>query len=279
MISVDEKKESFLGLKSGLKRVHCRGVLVSLPVLFCLFAAAGLAGFVDAIAGGGGLITVPVLLWAGLSPQLALGTNKLQSSCGTALATWAYARAGLLKTPGIPLGLLLTLTGAISGATALSYVRPDFLRQLVPILLGAVALFSWLKPDLGNQPMAARIGTTFFAIGMGLLLGFYDGFFGPGTGAFWMIACVLLLGCSLPQATGYTKAMNLTSNLAALVIFLSLGQVSLTIGLTMAVGQLIGAQLGSRLVLKRGVNVIRPVFLTVVSLLTLKLAWDAYGGN
>lgn len=254
-------------------------MLVSLPVLFCLFAAASLAGFVDAIAGGGGLITVPVLFWAGLPPQLALGTNKLQSSCGTALATWTYAHAGLLRTPGISLGLLLTLTGAISGAMALSYVRPDLLRQWVPILLGAVALFTWLKPDLGSQPRAARIGTTFFAIGMGLLLGFYDGFFGPGTGAFWMIACVLLLGCSLPQATGYTKAMNLTSNLAALVVFLSLGQVSLTIGLTMAVGQLIGAQLGSRLVLQRGVKVIRPVFLTVVSLLTLKLAWDAYAGH
>ena len=257
-------------------RRHRASVPVTVPVLFGLFFAATLAGFVDAIAGGGGLITVPALFWAGLPPQMAMGTNKLQSSCGTALATWTYARAGLLRAPGLRIGVLATLAGAVVGAATLSVVRPDLLRRIVPILLGSVALFTWFKPDLGRERRSARIGAAVFAVVAGLLLGFYDGFFGPGTGAFWMIACVLMIGCDLPEAAGYTKAMNLTSNLAGLSVLLWLGQVSFTVGLVMAAGQLIGARAGSGLVLKRGAAVIRPVFLTVVSALTLKLLWDAY---
>ena len=260
---------------SARGRHRCR-VPVSLPVLVGLFLAAAVAGFVDAIAGGGGLITVPALFWAGLPPQLAMGTNKLQSSCGTALATWTYARAGLLRAPGLRIGVAATLLGAVAGAIVLTRVSPELLRRIVPVLVGSVALFTWLKPGLGRERRPARVGAAVFAVVAGLLLGFYDGFFGPGTGAFWMIACVLLIGCDMPEAAGYTKAMNLTSNLAGLSVLLWHGQVSLGVGLTMAVGQLIGARAGSGLVLRRGAAVIRPVFLTVVSALTLKLVWDAY---
>lgn len=245
--------------------------------LSALFAAALVAGFVDAIAGGGGLITVPALLMAGLPPQLALGTNKLQSSCGTAYATWNYARAGLLRVPGLVPGILATLVGAVVGAAVVGRLDRELLRSAMPFLLGSVAAFTWLKPDLGQERRPARLAARPFAVGFGLTLGFYDGFFGPGTGAFWMIACVLLLGADLREATGYTKAMNLTSNLASLAIFLWNGQVSLQAGLAMAAGQVVGAGLGSRLVLRRGVSVVRPVFLGVVTLLTLKLAWDAWG--
>ena len=243
-----------------------------MPVLFLV---GMLAGGIDAIAGGGGLLTVPALLWAGLPIPLALGTNKLQSSCGTALATWRYARAGLLRLPGIGLGAGATLVGACLGVAAVHRLNPVLLRQLVPFLLVFVAAVFWFKPQLGRQAQSARVGITGFAVVAGLALGFYDGFFGPGTGSFWMLLTVAFLGLDLRQATGWTKAMNLTSNLAALGMFLWLGQVQWRLGGAMALGQLVGAHFGSTMVLQRGQRFIRPVLLVVVLVLALKLGWDA----
>ncbi|MBN8246520.1 MAG: TSUP family transporter, partial [Verrucomicrobia bacterium] len=209
---------------------------------FALFATGLVAGYVDAIAGGGGLITVPVLLATGLSPAEALGTNKFQSSWGTALATARYARHGLLKGGDWIPGIVATLVGAAGGAWSVQRVNPDLLRPAVPILLAVIALTFLLKPDLGASVRPARMAFRPFAIGSGLLLGFYDGFFGPGTGSFWMMACVLVMGRDLLGATAHTKVMNLTSNLASLVVFLAAGQVRFTLGLTMAAGQVAGRE-------------------------------------
>lgn len=241
-----------------------------------LFLAGMVAGWVDAIAGGGGLLTVPALLWAGLPVPLALGTNKLQSSCGTALATWRYAKAGLLKIPGVGVGVVATLAGACLGVACVNLIDPAYLRRALPFLLVAVAVYFWLKPDLGDQPRPSRLAPVAFAVIAGLCLGFYDGFFGPGTGSFWMVACVSILGLDIRQATGWTKAMNLASNLASLALFIWLGSVHWPIGLTMAAGQLIGARVGSGMVLTRGRNLIRPVFLTFVIALAAKVAYDAF---
>lgn len=241
-----------------------------------LFVVGMTAGCVDAIAGGGGLLTVPALLWAGLPVPVALGTNKLQSSVGTALATWRYGRAGLLRLPGIFPGVLATLVGACIGVGCVHQIDPTVLRRVLPFLLVAVAIYFWTKPELGDAPRAPKMGTRFFAVSAGLLLGFYDGFFGPGTGSFWMIAAVGLLGLDLRHATGWTKAMNLTSNLASLALFLRGGLVNWEMGLVMAAGQLIGAHFGAGLVLSRGRRLVRPVFLTVVMMMATKLAWDAF---
>ena len=241
-----------------------------------LFLTGLVAGGVDAIAGGGGLLTVPALLSVGLPVPVALGTNKLQSSCGTALATWLFARAGLLRLPGLVWGLGSTLIGALIGAALIAHLDPAWLRRVLPILLIVMATYTWLKPDLGSERRTARLSPPWFGILAGLILGGYDGFFGPGTGSFWMLASVVLLGLDLRQATGWTKAMNLTSNLASLAVFLAHGQVAWGIGLTMATGQLVGARIGSGLVLHRGSRLIRPVFLTVVLALAAKLAFDAY---
>jgi uncharacterized membrane protein YfcA len=250
--------------------------MMTWQTLLALGAAGAAAGFVDAIAGGGGLLTVPALLWAGLPPQLALGTNKLQSSCGTALATWRYARAGLLRAPRVVLGVVITFGAAMAGAWVVNRMDPKFLYRLVPILLLGIAIYVAVRRNFGAEPGPARMPAGAFAALFGILLGFYDGFFGPGTGTFWTMACVYYLGMDLARATGYTKAMNLASNIASLVIFLIKGQVDFQVGAVMAVGQLAGAKLGSGLVIRGGSRFIRPIFLSVVIVLTLRLAWKAF---
>jgi uncharacterized membrane protein YfcA len=249
------------------------------PSAYLLLAIIGLtAGFVDAIAGGGGLLTVPALLWAGLPPQVALGTNKLQSSCGTALASVNYARAGLLCWRELRLGIAITALAAMAGALVVARLDAEFLRQTIPILLLAIAGYFWWKPDLGTECRVPRMKTPTFAWSFGVALGFYDGFFGPGTGSFWMVACVVLLGLDLAAATGHTKAMNLASNLGSLAIFLAAGQVRFDVGAAMIGGQLIGAKLGSGLVIRRGARLVRPIFLAVVLILAGRLLWLAARG-
>jgi uncharacterized protein len=245
--------------------------------LALLFLAGLSGGFVDAIAGGGGLITVPALLAAGLPPQMALGTNKFQSSCGTAIAVFRYARAGLMRTPWLWLAIACSFLASMGGAHVVTIVSNAALKKLIPWMLAAVAVYTALNPRFGMHQGRARLAPVLFAVLGGALIGFYDGFFGPGTGSFWAVACVGLLGLDLRHATGYTKAANLASNLGSLVIFLGGGSVHFTVGAVMIAGQLIGAQLGSGFVIKHGAKFIRPVFLAVVFALTVKLILDAWG--
>lgn len=251
--------------------------MIALWQLPLLFATALAAGFVDAIAGGGGLITVPVLLSLGWDPQHALGTNKLQATFGSGSATWHYARAGVVPLGDCRRGAAITFAGAAVGTLVVQRLDPAFLRRIIPILLLAVAGFVLLKPRLGETDVHPRLGRAGFDLASGLLLGFYDGFFGPGTGTFWALACLLGLGFNLTKATGYTKVMNFASNLGSLLLFLLGGQVYFGAGLVMGAGQLLGAQWGAAMVVRRGARFIRPVFLVVVLALTLKLLYAAYG--
>ena len=245
---------------------------------YLLLALAGAAaGFIDAIAGGGGMISVPALLWAGLPPQVALGTNKLQSSCGTLLAVAHYTRAGLIAWRSLRLAVAVTFIASAGGAWAVAVMDPAMLRRIVPVLLIAVAIYTMLNRRLGERPRAARIGMAAFALTFGTLLGFYDGFFGPGVGSFWMLACVLTLGQELRAATGTTKALNLASNVAALIAFAFAKCLRFDVGLAMIAGQLAGARLGSGLVIAHGPRVIRPLFIAVALALALRLAWQAFG--
>jgi uncharacterized membrane protein YfcA len=249
------------------------------PLALALLALAGFAGgFVDSIAGGGGSITVPALLAAGLPPQVALGTNKLQSACGTLLAVSRYASAGLMKTPGLWLAVVCSFLASMAGAQAVSVLSKDLLKQLIPWLLAAVAVYTALNRRFGIVAGKQKVSPVWFAVGFGVLLGFYDGFFGPGTGSFWTLAVVALLGLELRGATGYTKAANLASNLGSLVVFLAFGSVHFVAAGAMICGQLLGARLGSGLVIRKGAGFIRPVFLTVVFAMTAKLLWDAWQG-
>jgi uncharacterized membrane protein YfcA len=241
-----------------------------------LFLTALLAGFVDSIAGGGGLITIPVLMSLGLAPQDALGTNKLQASFGSGSAAWHYARAGTVQVRDCTLGFMVSLASAAAGAWAVRQMDPGLLRRLIPLLLIGVAVYMILKPRVGAEDLQPRMPRRAFDVVFGVAIGFYDGFFGPGTGTFWTMAYMLGLGFNMAKATGYTKVMNFASNISSLALFLIGGNVLLAAGLTMGAGQWLGARLGSRMVITRGTKFIRPVFLSVVLALTAKLVLDAY---
>ena len=242
-----------------------------------LFVTGLVAGFVDSIAGGGGLITLPVMLSLGGDPQSALGTNKLQATFGSGSAAWHYSRAGAVDLNDCWRGCLWTFGGAIAGTLGVRQVGPDTLKVIIPLLLVAVAVYSLRNPRLGESDQPPRMKRSLFYLIFGLLLGAYDGFFGPGSGTFWTMAFVLMMGFNLKRATGYTKAMNFSSNLCSLLVFALAGKVNYGAGAIMGVGQLIGARFGSRLVMTRGTQFIRPVFITVVLALTGKLLYDAYG--
>ncbi len=239
-----------------------------------LFLTGLVAGFVDSIAGGGGLITIPALMSLGIDPRHALGTNKLQATFGSGSASWHYAKGGAVSLRETGRGFLFSLLGATLGALAVQQLNPSFLKRAIPLLLIAVAAYMVAKPRLGTIDLRPRLRRGWFDLIFGLGIGFYDGFFGPGTGTFWAMAFMLGLGFNLTKATGSTKVMNFASNLAALVMFLCGGWVLFGAGLAMGVGQLIGARLGSGMVMAKGTRFIRPVFLTVVLALALKLLWS-----
>ncbi len=243
--------------------------------LAVLFVTGLVAGFVDAIAGGGGLITLPVLLSLGLPPQFALGTNKLQATFGSGSAAWHYARAKVVALRECVWGVGFTVVGATAGTLLVQRLDAGFLKLFIPVVLIAIAAYLFFKPELGAEDIHPRVRTGRFYFATGLGLGFYDGFIGPGAGTFWTMALMLGLGFNLTKATGYTKVMNFASNVTSLVFFASAGQVYVAAGLVMGVGQWLGARAGSHMVVTRGTKFIRPVFLTMVLAVTLKLLFDA----
>jgi hypothetical protein len=253
----------------------------SIPLwLYPLLFLTGLAaGFVDSIAGGGGLITIPVLLNVGLAPQLALGTNKLQAVFGSGSAAWHYGRAGLIEFKDCWTGVVCTLVGATVGTRLVSRLSPEFLKQTIPWLLVAIALYFILQPKLGDTERRPRLNAHGFHVLCGLGIGFYDGFFGPGTGTFWAMAYLLGLGFNLTRATAHTKLMNFASNAASLAVFLYGGHCHFGAGLCMGLGQLVGASLGSQTVIRRGARFIRPIFIAVVLAVTARLLWRNFVGG
>ncbi|SRR6266540_620560 len=246
-----------------------------------LFVTALVAGFVDSIAGGGGLITIPVLLNLGLTPQDALGTNKLQATFGSGSAAWNYGRAGLIDFRACVGGIFFTVIGAGLGswlviAMGRNKTGEDVLRQIIPWLIVAIAVYMLLQPKVGETDLHPRMNAGLFHFSFGLGLGIYDGFFGPGTGTFWALAFMLLLGFNMTRATAHTKVMNFASNVASLAVFLAAGHTYLGAGLCMGAGQWIGARLGSRVVVKKGVKFIRPVFIAVAVAITARLLWQNF---
>ena len=241
-----------------------------------LFIAAVFAGFIDAIAGGGGLIALPALLSVGIPPQIALGTNKLQGMFGSATAALYYWRKGLVDLKKARIGIFFTFAGAGIGAWAVQQISGEFLNSAIPILLFIIAVYTIVTPALGRSDAAPRMGFSVFYGVAGIVLGFYDGFFGPGVGSFWAIAFMVLLGYEIQKATGYTKVMNLASNIIAVIIFAVGGSIWFLHGIVMACGQVVGAQLGARFAVKKGIAIIRPLYITVVMATILKLLYNRF---
>jgi uncharacterized membrane protein YfcA len=240
-----------------------------------LVAVAFVAGTVDAIGGGGGLLTVPALLAVGLPPHLALGTNKGQSTFGSAAALLRYARSGLIPWRRarwlFPLGLL----GALGGARAVLLLRPELLEPLILGLLVLVAAFlAFRRRRTQGEQAAPTPVRERLALVAALSIGAYDGFFGPGTGTFLIVAFVALLGLSLPQASAEAKVVNFAANVAALALFAWKGVVLWTVALPMAGAQLLAGTLGAHLAIKGGDLWVRRVVLGVVLVLVLKLGLD-----
>ena len=221
------------------------------------------SGTIDAIAGGGGLISLPVLILTGLPAHIALGTNKLQASFGTGIATYNYFKKGLITSNTFFSGLLFGLIGTIGGAFLASHLNNHVLTQVIPILMIGIFLYSFFSPKLGVKDQLPKMKAHLFYILFGFLLGFYDGFFGPGTGTFWIASLIFFLGYNLVKATAYTKIFNLKSNVIAFIYFAFAHQVNYKIGIMMALGQLAGGKLGSQLAMRHGAWLIRVVFLTV----------------
>ncbi|MBG7602046.1 MAG: TSUP family transporter [Gammaproteobacteria bacterium] len=242
--------------------------IAELPLLLLIGV---IAGFVDAIAGGGGLVSLPALLWAGLPPVEALATNKLQGTAGTSTATLNYMRHGLIKPRQLLLAVVCTALGAAAGAMLVQQFSNDLLSQVIPWLLICFALYFFFSPRMDGRQHPQRINLLPFSLIIGFSVGFYDGFFGPGAGSFFTLAFVLLLGYSLPHAIGGTKLLNFTSNLVALLVFLLSGKIVWVVGLAMGVGQMIGAYTGSHLAVRHGARLIRPLLVVVSVGVSIKL--------
>ncbi len=236
-----------------------------------LALAAFVAGFVDSIAGGGGLLALPALLLAGLDPVSALATNKLQGSFGTASATYAFWRKGHLHIAGHWLTIVTTFIAACLGVAAIKYAPTAVLTAALPILLIIIAIYFALSPKLSVDKKPARIPPAAFAFAIAPAIGFYDGIFGPGTGSCLMLALITLMGLGLIEATAQTKLLNFTSNIAALIVFAFSGKIIWVVGLTMGVAQFLGAQLGSHTAMKQGAKIIRPLLVIVCCAMAIKL--------
>ena len=249
---------------------------LTVPTYALLFMTGLCAGFVDSIAGGGGLIALPVLFSVGLPPQIALGTNKLQGGFGTLSASYNYIKKGVVTFDESLSGVCFTLMGAVLGAWAIQQMEAGFIEHLVPVLLLFVFFYTLFTKNLDTGTGEARIPNHIFYLVFGLGLGFYDGFFGPGTGSFWTAAILFFTGLDMKKASGITRIMNFTSNIVALTVFIIGGNVLYSVGLCMAAGQVIGARMGSSLAIKKGAKFIRPIFLTIVFLTIVRLVWVTY---
>jgi len=240
-----------------------------------LCVATLFAGAMDAIAGGGGIITVPALTLAGLPPHLVLGTNKGQSVLGSLSALARFGQAGWVDRGRAPGAFALGFAGSLGGAALVLLVQPQVLRPLIAVLLVAVGLFLALRRMPTPSAEASADPGRRRAAGLAcLVIGTYDGFFGPGTGTFLITAFVGILGEPVARASANAKVVNFASNLAAMILFAHRGTVVWRIALPMAAAQFVGGWIGAHVAVRNGDALVRRVAVGVVTVLVAKLAWD-----
>jgi uncharacterized membrane protein YfcA len=238
------------------------------------------AGFVDAIVGGGGLILVPALfsVYPSAPPATMLGTNKGASVWGTAWATGQYARRVQMPWGALLPAAAAALAGSAAGAWTVTLASPGGLRRALPFILLAVLAYTVARKDLGRHhaPRLQGRAEAAAASAIGVLIGFYDGFFGPGTGSFFVFLFVRVLGYDFLHASASAKLLNTATNAAALLLFIAKGHIWWHVAAAMAVANVAGSLLGTRLALRHGAGFVRGVFIVVVSVLILKTGHDAF---
>ncbi len=245
-----------------------RHFLIICPLVF-------LAGFVDAIGGGGGLISLPAYLIAGLPAHQAIATNKLSACCGTALATFRFARQGFIRWRTALPAMAAAVVGAWCGAHLSLMVDSAILTKVLYVILPITAVLVLRRDTFRERPEAEGISerrTALIAAAAALVIGVYDGFYGPGTGTFLIIAFSLLAHMDVRTANGQCKAINLTTNVTSLVVFLRSGQAVIPLGLAAAACNMLGGWLGAGLALRAGAKITRPIILLVLVLLALKVS-------
>ena len=246
--------------------------------LICL--ASLLAGGIDSIVGGGGLILVPALfaVYPTTAPATLFGTNKSASVWGTSIATVQYSRRVQMRWAVLLPAAGAALAGSFIGAWVVTLIDPTFLRRLLPFILLAVLLYTLAKKDLGrtHAPRHAQGRETLLACAIGAVIGWYDGFFGPGTGSFFIFLFVRLLGYDFLNASASAKLLNVSTNIAALILFTAKGHVWWHFALPLAVANVVGSLLGTHMALKHGAGFVRWIFIVVVSALILKTGYDGF---
>jgi len=236
-----------------------------------------IAGFVDSIAGGGGLISLPSYLLVGLPSHAALGTNKFSSTAGTFTATVRFVKNKQIHLRSAVIAALAALVGSFCGARLALSFDEKFLKWMLVILLPFIALFILTRKNFGEENKISSVSVkkiSLLAALIGFVIGAYDGFFGPGTGSFLILGFTGILGLDLATASGNTKIVNLASNVAAIITFLFGGAVVFALGIPAAIGGILGNWLGSGLAIKNGARIIRPMFIVVLTLLFGKVLWD-----
>lgn len=248
---------------------------LSLPHLALLFVVALVAGTIDAMAGGGGLLALPTLLSIGLPPVTALGTNKFQGVFSPLSATLHFWRKGhiRLKDKDLALQAFMSFFGAIIGAIVIAHINAKSLKTLLPFLMIGIACWMGLRPTLGTIQRAARLSPKRFGLWVVPCLGFYDGFLGPGAGTFFALASVVFRGLTLNEATIRAKIYNFMSNLGAVIVFFASGHIFWQAGCVMALGTILGGQMGARLVLRHGTGLIRGMMIIISLAISARLLW------
>ncbi|UWQ74903.1 TSUP family transporter [Leisingera sp. M658] len=247
---------------------------VGIETLMLLLAAGFVAGFIDALAGGGGLVTLPVLLLAGASPVTALATNKIQGLFGAATAAATYARAGHVDLKSQCKPALIAFAASVAGAFLVTFLPTEWIRLFLPVLLIAIAIFFAVKKGLDDLDRRRRLSPALFAATMVPLCGAYDGLLGPGAGSFYMLAFVSLAGYGILKSTAHTKLLNFASNAGGLVAFSFFATPWWITGLLMGLAQIAGARAGAGLANKQGAKLIKPLLVLTSITLAAKLLWD-----
>ncbi|QDE30691.1 TSUP family transporter [Shewanella polaris] len=250
------------------------------PSHWAVLAVIGIiAGFIDAIVGGGGLLSIPALLTVGIPPHLALGTNKLAACFGSLTSSYTFYKQHLFNPKIWKPCLYATFLGSIAGCILVFLIDPKWLEKILPLLIISIAIYTLLSPKaMGdkNITLPKLPSPTNKQISQGFILGGYDGFAGPGIGAFWTISSISLYKLPLLHSCGLARVMTAVSNITALIIFASMGQVHWILGLWMGVCMMAGSFIGARSAIRFGIPFIKPIFIIMVLSIAVHLTWSAW---